>query len=151
MEKGCNSTVNCEIMKKYFLLLITFSFLFSCSDAIEKPENLIEKEKMDDIIYDLTLLQAMRGSFQGRLDSANVTAADYIYKKYNVDSSQFANSNRYYASDVAAYNRMYNRVNERLVADKSKADSLAKKAEERLKLEKEKTEKDLKKTDSIKK
>ena len=125
--------------------------MVSCSNAIEKPDNLIEKEKMDDIIYDLTILQAMRGSFQGKLDSSSVNSATYIYKKYNIDSAQFANSNRYYASDVAAYNRMYNRVNERLTANKVKADTLAKRAEAKLKLEKEKTEKNLKKTDSIKK
>ena len=138
-------TANFEIMKKYFLVLIGFSFLVSCGNAIEKPDNLIEKEKMDAIIYDLTILQAMRGSFQGKLDSLNVNPADYIYKKYNIDSAQFANSNKYYASDVAAYNRMYNRVNERLIADKAKADSLAKKAEE------VKMQQNLKKTDSIKK
>jgi len=138
-------------MKKYFLLLIGFSFLVSCDDKVEKPDNLIEKEKMDDIIYDLTILQAMRGSFQARLDSSNVNPANYVYKKYNIDSAQFVNSNRYYASDVAAYNRMYNRVNERLTANKVKADTIVKREEKKLSLEKEKTEKNLKKTDSIKK
>lgn len=123
-------------MKKYFLFFIGFCFLVSCEQkAIEKPDNLIEKEKMDDIIYDLTLLQAMRGGYQATLDSNKVDVANYIYKKYKIDSLQFANSNRYYASDVAAYNRMFNRVNERLIANKIKADTLAKR-EEKLNLKK---------------
>lgn len=123
-------------MKNFFLFFIGFYFLVSCGQkAIEKPDNLIEKEKMDDIIYDLTLLQAMRGGYQATLDSNKVDVANYIYKKYKIDSLQFANSNRYYASDVAAYNRMFNRVNERLIANKVKADTLAKR-EEKLNLKK---------------
>lgn len=123
-------------MKNFFLFFIGFCFLVSCEQkAIEKPDNLIEKEKMDDIIYDLTLLQAMRGGYQATLDSNKVDVANYIYKKYKIDSLQFANSNRYYASDVAAYNRMFNRVNERLIANKIKADTLAKR-EEKLNLKK---------------
>lgn len=140
MERDCSSIVNCKIMKKYFLLLIVSFILISCSNAIEKPDNLIEKDQMVDIIYDLTILQAMRGNFQAKLDSSNVNPANYIYKKYKIDSVQFANSNRYYASDVASYNRMYNRVNERLTANKTKADTIAKREE-----------KNLKKTDSVKK
>lgn len=113
-------------MKKYFLILISFIFLVSCDkNGIKEPDNLIEKDKMVDIIYDLTILQAMRGNFQAKLDSNKISAADYIYKKYKVDSLQFANSNRYYATDVASYNRMYNRVTERLAAEKTKADNLA--------------------------
>ena len=128
-------------MKKYFLILISFIFLVSCDkNGIKEPDNLIEKDKMVDIIYDLTILQAMRGNFQAKLDSSNVNPANYIYKKYKIDSVQFANSNRYYASDVASYNRMYNRVNERLTANKTKADTIAKREE-----------KNLKKTDSVKK
>lgn len=123
-------------MKNFFLFFIGFCFLVSCGQkAIEKPDNLIEKEKMDDIIYDLTLLQAMRGGYQATLDSNKVDVANYIYKKYKIDSLQFANSNRYYASDVAAYNRIFNRVNERLIANKVKADTLAKR-EEKLNLKK---------------
>jgi len=121
-------------MKYFFLFFIGFFFLVSCDDnVIKKPDNLIEKETMDDILYDLTLLQALRGGYQAKLDSSKVDVANYIYKKYKIDSLQFANSNRYYASDVAAYNRMFNRVNERLMANKVKADTLAKKEEELLK------------------
>lgn len=121
-------------MKKYFWVLVSFVLLVSCDkNGIEKPDNLIEKDKMVDIIYDLTILQAMRGNFQAKLDSNNINAANYIYKKYKVDSLQFANSNRYYATNVASYNRMYNRVNERLVAEKAKADSLSQKSGEEIK------------------
>ena len=105
---------------------------------------------MVDIIYDLTILQAMRGNFQAKLDSNNIDVANYVYKKYKIDSLQFANSNRYYASDVASYNRMYNRVNERLVSEKAKADTLAKKEEDQIK-NKLKLQEEISKTDTGKK
>lgn len=138
-------------MKKYFLIAVGFCFLISCNNnAIDKPDNLIEKDKMVDIIYDLTILQAMRGNFQAKLDSNNIDVANYVYKKYKIDSLQFANSNRYYASDVASYNRMYNRVNERLVSEKAKADTLAKKQEDQIK-NKLKLQEEISKTDTVKK
>lgn len=61
------------------MLIVSF-ILISCSNAIKKPDNLIEKDQMVDIIYDLTILQAMRGNFQAKLDSSNVNPANYIYK-----------------------------------------------------------------------
>lgn len=123
-------------MKRYFLLLVSIFTLVSCQEkAVEKPDNLIEKETMDDILYDLTLLQAIRGGYQGKLDSNKVEAVNYVYKKYKIDSLQFVKSNRYYASDVAAYNRMFNRVNERLLANKAKMDTLVRR-EENLKVKK---------------
>lgn len=129
-------TAKIKVMKKCFLLLVGFFVMLSCDKkVVEKPDNLIEKETMDSILYDLSLLQAIRGGYQGKLDSNKVEISNYIYKKYKIDSLQFANSNRYYASDAAAYNRMYNRVNERLLAEKTKMDTLAKR-DEKLKIKK---------------
>ena len=136
LAKGFSLTAKIKFMKKYFLLLVGFFVMLSCEKkVVEKPDNLIEKETMDSILYDLSLLQAIRGGYQGKLDSNKVEIANYIYKKYKIDSLQFANSNRYYASDVAAYNRMFNRVNERLIAEKAKMDTLVKR-EEKLKMKK---------------
>lgn len=116
-------------MKKYFLLLSGFFILFSCEEKIiDKPDNLIEKDVMVDVMYDLALIQALRGSNnQATLDSNGIDATTYVYKKYKIDSLQFAQSNRYYASDVKSYNRMFNRVNQRIVDNKAVADSLEKK------------------------
>ena len=49
-------------MKK-ILFCITIVLLASCSNSIEveKPENLIEEETMENILYDLALLQALKG------------------------------------------------------------------------------------------
>lgn len=101
----------------------------SCQkDSIEKPDNLIPEEKMVDIIYDLSILQAMRNSNQKFLDSNDVNAATYIYKKYKIDSLQFAKSNQYYAAEnIKKYEKMYQSVNEKLIADKAAVDTLLEK------------------------
>lgn len=115
-------------MKKCFLFLALFSILASCQkDTVEKPDNLIEKDKMVVIIYDISVLQAIRNSNQSVLDSNFVDPSTYVYKKYKIDSLQFAKSNQYYAAnDIKAYGELYDRVNERLLSDKTKADTLIK-------------------------
>lgn len=116
-------------MKKCFLFFVAFLTLASCQkDAIEKPENLISEEKMVDIIYDLSILQAMRNSNQAVLDSNKINPATYVYKKYKVDSLQFAESNRYYAAEnIKKYDKMYQSVNERILAQKAEVDTLLEK------------------------
>ena len=94
-------------------------------------------------MYDLSLLQAIRGSNnQSVLDSNGIDPATYIYKKYKIDSLQFAQNNRYYASDVKSYNRMFNKLNQRILDNKAAADSIEKKNSKVL---------EAKKADSLKK
>lgn len=116
-------------MKKYIVLFLTVLFFASCKEeVVEKPDNLIEKEKMMDIIYDLSLLQAIRGTDQKVLDSNKINPNTYIYKKYKIDSLQFAKSNQYYAAEnIKHYRKMYEKVTERIKKSKEIADTLAKK------------------------
>lgn len=118
-------------MKKYFLFLVVFSSLASCqSDSVEKPDNLIPEDKMIDIIYDLSILQAMRNSNQSVLDSNSINPNTYIYKKYKIDSLQFAKSNQYYAAiSIKEYDQLYQSVNDRIVKNKAAVDTLLAKQE----------------------
>ena len=114
-------------MRKYFLFFFAFFLLSSCKDeVIQKPDNLIDVKTMESILYDLSLLQAMRANNQGILDSNNINPKTYVYKKYKIDSLQFVKSNQYYASDVKRYKRMYNAINNRLTKDKTTIDSILK-------------------------
>ncbi|MCF6129255.1 DUF4296 domain-containing protein [Flavobacterium sp. AS60] len=100
---------------------------FGCnSNSVEKPKNLIGKDKMVDILYDISLLEAIKmqninGGMTAKMGN------DYIYKKYKIDSIQFANSNKYYASDIAEYKKMFERVKERLSAETVKVEADMKK------------------------
>lgn len=111
-------------MKKTFAFGLLF-FLVSCLDAaIEKPSNLIDESVMEDILYDLSLLDAIQS--QNPYDGGNkrITPKAYIYKKYKIDSVQFTQSNRYYVSQIEQYKKMYDNVSARLESEKKEADSL---------------------------
>ncbi len=92
-------------------LLIVF---YSCkNDVVTEPHNLIDDDMMIEIIYDLALIDGGRNSSYNNGVSPFI-ANDFIFKKYKIDSLQFANSNKYYAADVAKYKRMYKIVRDKL-------------------------------------
>ena len=68
-------------MKKTIALLCLLFSIYSCTNAIvEKPKNLIEKDKMIDILYDLSLLDAIKSqNINGGISSK--TVENYIFKK----------------------------------------------------------------------
>ncbi|MFZ4105641.1 DUF4296 domain-containing protein [Flavobacterium sp.] len=107
-------------MKK-FILLFTILILgvVGCKDEIiPKPKNLISKEKMEDIIYDLSLLEAARTRNSSVQNFIKPT--EFIKSKYKVDSLTFAKSTQYYASDIKEYQKMYDSVKGRLIKENEK-------------------------------
>ena len=100
-------------------------FLASCNhNAVEKPENLIEEDVMTNILYDVSILEAMKSQSPYAPQNQSMNPKDYIFKKYKIDSLQFATSNRYYVSQIEEYKKMYDQVNERIQKEKNAADSL---------------------------
>lgn len=100
-----------------------FSVLFlitACKDkALEPPKHLIDEDQMVDMIYDLSLLDAMK--MQGFGSQHNYpTAAKFLKQKYQIDSITFAENSKYYASDIPNYKKMYERVKERLSEESAK-------------------------------
>lgn len=78
-------------------------------------------------MYDLAVLEALQSQKQVYLITNNIDPDKYIYKKYKIDSLQFAKSNQYYASDLAKYQKLYEKVHKRLEESRKVSDSLAKK------------------------
>lgn len=111
-------------MKKVLVFLLGLMLTVSCQDSVvEKPDNLIDKDQMVDIIYDLSLLEAIKSSNYSSLESRKIDPNTYIYKKYKIDSLQFAKSDRYYASDIDVYSGIYDKVSKRLESNKNAIDS----------------------------
>ncbi|WP_125717797.1 DUF4296 domain-containing protein [Flavobacterium ustbae] len=114
-------------MKNFIVILLVLFLSISCKkEVVKQPEKLIEKEKMIDIMYDLSLLEAMRYQKPLSLDSLENDPTKFILKKYKVDSLQFAQNNMYYASDYDNYKDMFDEVNKRISVNERAADSLAK-------------------------
>ena len=102
-------------MKKVSVLFFCFALFVGCqNNPIEKPDNLIDEDKMVDIMFDITVLEAMKSQTTLVLETNKINPNTYIYKKYNIDSLQFANSDKYYASDVKKYKEIFDAVNKRI-------------------------------------
>ncbi|TDD78463.1 DUF4296 domain-containing protein [Flavobacterium caseinilyticum] len=112
-------------MRKIITFLAILTLYVSCKDeVVKKPERLIDKEVMIDVMYDLAVLEAIKYQNPASLDTFKINSRDYIYKKYKIDSLQFAKSNVYYASDYEDYKLMFEQITKRLDANKKSADSL---------------------------
>ena len=102
-------------MKKVSVLFFCFALFVGCqNNPIEKPDNLIDQDKMVDIMFDISVLEAMKSQTTVVLETNNINPNTYIYKKHNIDSLQFAKSDKYYASDVKKYKEIFDAVNKRI-------------------------------------
>ncbi len=107
-------------MKK-FLYIASFALLFSCrGEVAEKPDNLLPEGKMVDMLYDITILQAINSFTPQVLDRNKVQAKNYLFKKYKTDSLTFARSHEFYASDLDLYEGIQKKVAARIEKDKVK-------------------------------
>jgi hypothetical protein len=102
-------------MKKLVTIFLLFAILISCQKpAVSKPDNLIDEEVMVDIIYNISVLEAMKSQKAFVLEANKINPNTYIYKKYKIDSLQFANSDKFYASDIKKYKEIFDKVNKRM-------------------------------------
>lgn len=114
-------------MKNFVFIILVLFLSVSCKkELVKEPKRLIEKERMIDIMYDLSLLEAMKYQNPLSLDSVNSDPKSFVLKKYKVDSLQFAQSNIYYAADYNTYKEMYDEIGKRLAVQERAVDSIVK-------------------------
>jgi len=79
-------------MKKLIFIFVLMC-LFSCSEYIDKPKNLIDKDKMSEIIADLAINDQVIYLYPGtNLESGT----RFILKNHQVKTEDFVASYRYY-------------------------------------------------------
>ncbi|MCL1822105.1 MAG: DUF4296 domain-containing protein [Prolixibacteraceae bacterium] len=98
----------------YIIVILLFTLLSCEKEVVEKPKNLVSRDKMINIIVDLHLSDAV---FQSRRYSSDqlrkFSEADLyhsVLKKYNVADSVFEKSLIHYASQPKELERMYSKV-----------------------------------------
>jgi len=114
-------------MKKLFYIVICL--FFSCNSGVEKPkkpENVIPEEKMADIMYDVFLLNSAKGVNKIILEVNGVMPEKYVFEKYSIDSTQFAESNNYYVYNTKTYESILNRIKEKIDLKKKEYEALDK-------------------------
>ncbi|WP_298520150.1 DUF4296 domain-containing protein [uncultured Kordia sp.] len=109
-------------MKKYIAcLLIVVLTIVSCKEeTIPKPDNLLSKDKMAAILYDVTLVNSIKGVNKKKLEEGYMHLDTYLYKKHDTDSLQFLTSNNYYAANPDKYSEIYGMVQARLTKERKK-------------------------------
>ncbi len=106
-------------MKKIAFIFLAI-FVFSCTEKLlEEPENLIPKEKMIQILSDLAILNAAKTNNAAILRKYDIEPMNYIFNKYNIDSLQFVESDRYYASMPEEHEKIYIEVEAKLEKEKT--------------------------------
>jgi len=100
---------------RYYCLPVVLLSLLSCNEnLLEKPEDLIPEDKMVAILTDLAIVNAAKSTNMAVLQDSDIEPMDYIFKKYDIDSLQFVESDRYYASLPPEYEEIYKRVESKL-------------------------------------
>jgi hypothetical protein len=99
-----------------FLLILQ-----SCNkNAYEAPVDLIPEDQMVEILSDLMILNSAQGANKKILEDRLKNPLGYFFKKYNIDSTQFENSNAYYGRNIDQYSLIYQGVKEKLDAKKQR-------------------------------
>jgi len=107
----------------YLILLLVL--LSSCSTRMmEPPEDLIEESVFSDILYDVAVLKAVHSTSPATLESQGILIMPYIYEKYDVDSLQLINSNKYYSTQGDRYFKLFESIETRLAEKSEVIDSL---------------------------
>jgi len=89
---------------------------------IKKPDNLIPKNQMEDLITDM-LIAAGAENIKNIDLERNVNYFPLVFEKYGIDSTRFKESNYYYTSQIDDYEKILKKVDERLKALKEKIDN----------------------------
>ncbi|MCD0470255.1 DUF4296 domain-containing protein [Flavobacterium sp. JAS] len=138
-------------MKNCIVIVLVLFLSVSCKkELVKQPAKLIEKGKMIDIMYDLSLLEAIKYQNPTSVDSNETNPTKFILQKYKVDSLQFAQNNMYYAADYDSYKEMFDEISKRLAKNQRATDSLVKIDEKKAPKAKKKEVKETLK-DSVKK
>jgi hypothetical protein len=108
-------------LKGFIIVLILLVFV-GCNEIQrpKKPDNFIKEDLMVDVLYDISLMRTLRTYNMNEMRSLGIVPDSLIYKKYNIDSLQFAESINYYSVNFNDYAALWEEVNKRLIAQRDK-------------------------------
>ena len=116
-------------MKQISVLIILVFLILGCEPKLkpEKPSNLIPKDKMTLVLYDLFIVNSAKGTNRSIFEKNGINPERYLLERHKIDSVQFAESNNYYAHDIEEYNSIIDEIKQRITAEKQKYETVSKK------------------------
>ncbi|WP_299800497.1 DUF4296 domain-containing protein [uncultured Maribacter sp.] len=137
-------------MKHLLILVVSMFILSSCAEElVEKPDNLIPEDKMVAVIKEMAIVNAAKATNLSKLRENGVEPTSFIFTKFEIDSAQFVDSDRYYASKPLRYENMYKKVESDLEDQRLKLEAEKKVRDSLSLLEKSKKNIDIKTKDSL--
>jgi len=102
-------------MIKAITYIATILTIFSCTsnNVVKKPNDLIPKDKMVELLVDMNIAKETR-NIKNIKNKKNINYMNYVYEKYKIDSSQFKASNAYYIYKNIEYQEIYKKVHKRI-------------------------------------
>ncbi|WP_088339716.1 DUF4296 domain-containing protein [Robiginitalea sediminis] len=101
---------------RYLIAIGTLLIFVSCGEKLmEPPQDLIPNAQMTDILFDLSVMDAIEGNYPNVLEQNDIRVMPFIYEKYGIDSLQFAQSDLYYASNPVEYQQIYEALEARIL------------------------------------
>ena len=95
------------------VFLVCFVLACEARTVNPPPQGLLSEETMENMLYDLALLNALQASFLVQEGQA-IFDGKYMEKKYQVPDSIWTASKKYYAQDPQRMAKIYKRINTRL-------------------------------------
>jgi len=144
-------------MNKLIYILILSVFFTACTSntIIKKPDNLIPKEQMVNLLTDILLAEGGDNIKNLNLQR-NVNYFPLVFEKHKIDTVRFKESSFYYTSKIDDYTEIFEQVDKRLktlkesyAAEIKLADSLSRQRRDSVRNSKKPLSKKQKKGDSI--
>lgn len=110
---------------KGLLLLGIFLAFTSCSNEVKRPEEIIPPDTLSQMLIEIHIAEAKVNQSKLPRDSAlsyYVFLESEIMNKYNVDTSRYHQSMRYYTENIRQLDEIYEVVLDSLNLRKSKED-----------------------------
>lgn len=102
---------------RFFVYIAVPLLLLGCAEGqLPRPENLIPRDRMVNILYDIAALDAIDGTYPKALERNGIKVMPFVYEKYGIDSLQLAQSDLYYASRPQEYEEIYKALEDRITA-----------------------------------
>jgi hypothetical protein len=84
----------------------------------EPPADLLTKEQMANILYDMFVLNSAKGSSLKILQENGIDPDVYVLEKHGIDSARFVRSNDYFAYSHQDYSEIMTIIQERVETEK---------------------------------
>ena len=107
-------------MRKIIFILLILFVAVGCESSYKKPDNLIDKKQMENIIFDILILNSINAN--SLMSEVETISDEFIFERYSVDSVQFYESEKYYSTMPRVHSEIYSNVKKRIL---KKMDSLS--------------------------